>query len=225
MEIVSIYELIEVGDNQFVEHCYRKLLGRSPDPQGHKFYSEQLSSGQSKTQIAKNIAASGEARQRGIVLSDTNRELWHRRLCGVPLLGRMLSPSRRSNPTKTVVSKAVEETSDAQTGNDPDTEMEKHGTGLSELRAALDKLETMHWELDLTLHSMNRHFSASLHGTVDSIRSLQEQMRFQFLAINASLNGAHNQQRQVIERLERLESAIATVERVSDLQSGKCVSR
>ncbi|RQT27725.1 DUF4214 domain-containing protein [Burkholderia cepacia] len=225
MKIVSIYELIEVGDNQFVEHCYRKLLGRSPDPQGHKFYSEQLSSGQSKTQIAKNIAASSEARQRGIVLSGTSRELWHRRLRGIPLLGRMLYPSRRSNPATMVVPEAVEETSGTQTESDADTEMEKHGTGLSELRTALDKLETMHWELDLTLHSMNRHFSASLHGTVDSIKSQQEQIRFQFLAINASLNGAHTQQRQVIERLERLESAIASIARVSDLQSGKRVSR
>lgn len=67
--IVSLKELLDYEDENFVTECYRKILGREPDRNGlqdqlHRLRMQELT----KTEIIYNICKSPEGQMRGVVI-------------------------------------------------------------------------------------------------------------------------------------------------------------
>lgn len=63
----ELADLMELTDHEeFVTAAYRRTLGRDPDPDGRSHFIERLEGGESKQSILQGLAASEEARARGI---------------------------------------------------------------------------------------------------------------------------------------------------------------
>ncbi|WP_084253343.1 FkbM family methyltransferase [Sphingomonas pituitosa] len=98
----SIEDLFQAGDRQFVDACFKTLLGRPADPAGLGFYLQRLREGRSRARIVRDIAGSPEALAHAAQLPGLHAFLRSRRGRGgrfSSLLGRALSGrSRRALP-------------------------------------------------------------------------------------------------------------------------------
>lgn len=65
---VMLNDLLEQSDSEFINHCFRKLLGRQPDLEAAQFYLQQLKKGISKKQIVSEIRVSDEGRRRRVTI-------------------------------------------------------------------------------------------------------------------------------------------------------------
>ena len=88
---LSLEELLALEGDEFVNRAYIEVLGRRPDLEGFKFYSNMLLSGRlTKIEILDALQRSGEGRKRGTVIEGlAGRARWHR-LFRLPLIGYAL---------------------------------------------------------------------------------------------------------------------------------------
>ncbi|QXE07306.1 DUF4214 domain-containing protein [Paraburkholderia sprentiae WSM5005] len=203
MQAVSIYELIESGDDRFIERCYRLLLGRAPDANGMQHYSRRLADGWSKSRVAKDIARSEEARKRGIVLSHATRYSWKSTVAAVPAIGHLFAPK---------LSRVSPDEAAKHIGH---AGPKGHGgidhAAIAELHAGLSGLNGAQRDVVNTLETLGRHFGASLEGTSEAIKSLHERLDFAIHSISAALDGIRFEQRRISARLERVEAGVGDV--------------
>jgi GT2 family glycosyltransferase len=66
---VDLPELLKMGGEQFVEHAYATLLGRTADESGLKNYAAELSAGRTKEDVLFSLAKSEEGRARDVDLA------------------------------------------------------------------------------------------------------------------------------------------------------------
>jgi Domain of unknown function (DUF4214) len=63
---VGLEPLLQLDGEQFLHHCYRKILGRESDPIGLAGYRKKLQAGGAKVRVIGDLAYSAEARRRRI---------------------------------------------------------------------------------------------------------------------------------------------------------------
>jgi len=85
----ALEELLSLSGPAFIEAAYRRLLGRSPDGLGGRYYLDQLRSGCPKENILFQLSRSREGRARGTVLKGLVRRYYLGRLADFPLIGRL----------------------------------------------------------------------------------------------------------------------------------------
>ena len=101
----SVDELILVGEVQFIEACYRTLLGRRADRAGITYYLDRLARGVSRSSIIADIVRSHESITFSPLTPGLPRLLGRQRLLGFQLKGRLarLIGSRRTYRSATAV--------------------------------------------------------------------------------------------------------------------------
>jgi Domain of unknown function (DUF4214) len=67
--VEHIDQLIELADPKFIEQAYQIFLGRAPDAEGRRYYSDLLDLGHLKIDLIAQIAASTEAKERYVSLT------------------------------------------------------------------------------------------------------------------------------------------------------------
>jgi FkbM family methyltransferase len=85
----SIDELLLVGDRQFIDACYRTLLGRQADGAGATHYLERLAKGERRAAIISDIARSRESVAFSPATPGLPRLLNPRRFLSVPIPPRL----------------------------------------------------------------------------------------------------------------------------------------
>lgn len=81
----SIADLLHAGDRQFIDACFKTLLGRPADPTGLGFYLQRLREGSARVRILRDIAGSAEALAHAAELPGLHAFLRSRRGRGGPL--------------------------------------------------------------------------------------------------------------------------------------------
>lgn len=83
----SLSELLSRHDQHFVRSAYHTMFGRTPDPEGYKYYYDRLLHGTPKIQIIGQMYNSSEASKNNIRLSGLRTQLFMYRLGRMPLFG------------------------------------------------------------------------------------------------------------------------------------------
>ncbi len=93
----------------FVDHAYRAVLGRSPDPEGLAYCLEALCSGRiSKAELVAHLRRSAEGQAHGVRLRGLSPALAAALLRKIPILGRFL---RRLDALEHITARKAEELS------------------------------------------------------------------------------------------------------------------
>lgn len=91
MEPIVLRELTDLHGEQFIRHCYSRLLHREADESGKAMFLSQLQNGESKAVIIGRLLRSPEGRRVGERVTGLWPRFYYHRLLSVPIVGRVLS--------------------------------------------------------------------------------------------------------------------------------------
>ncbi|WP_459252659.1 FkbM family methyltransferase [Paraburkholderia sediminicola] len=83
----TLIELLACHDQQFVLCAYQTLLGRSPDPDGLKYYLGRLRAGISKIQLLKQLRTSSEGKAHAAELMGLDAAIQRHQTGQIPVIG------------------------------------------------------------------------------------------------------------------------------------------
>lgn len=87
----SINELLAYHDAEFVHCAYITLLGRSPDPEGMRYYLGYIRAGRAKIAIVNQLVSSAEAKVKNLKLDGLLRAVKIYRIQNIPFVGNVLN--------------------------------------------------------------------------------------------------------------------------------------
>lgn len=74
-KIENIYQLVSLGNHDFIDEAYRAILGREPDEDGRESLYQQLCKGEDKLRLAIAMAKSVEGKAHGSELAGLKDEV------------------------------------------------------------------------------------------------------------------------------------------------------
>ena len=90
-QVASLALITSLSDRDFIDACYWQVLRRLPDPQGMEHYLSLLRGGADKIDIIGRIRYSAEGRRSNVKIPGLFFSFVQRRLCHLPIVGRVLS--------------------------------------------------------------------------------------------------------------------------------------